>query len=178
MLQLSSGESEEVRTNVAIYSHALLTSTEDTCHWKSKVGVDCSSLPGSLSQQSSNQGLPVLHPSWSAPLRVSSGCAVPPSPTAPVLCHGPALWSPPSQLDGDSPMHAPVQLTSPSSPSCRHLGVPFASSPVSVWSPWCRPGRSSRGYDIPHWTGKTSYIDKMGIKQFHLVCTFIVWCLG
>ena len=29
---------------------------------------------------------------------MSSGCAGPPSPTAPVLCHGPALWSPPSRL--------------------------------------------------------------------------------
>ena len=33
-----------------------------------------------LSQWSSNQRLPVLHPSWSTPLRVSSGCAGPPSP--------------------------------------------------------------------------------------------------
>ena len=55
-----------------------------------RVGEDCSSLPASSSQWSSNQGLPVLHPGWSASLRVSSGCAGPPSPTAPVLCHA---WS-------------------------------------------------------------------------------------
>ena len=85
-------------------------------------------LPASTSQRSSNQGLPVLHLGWSAPLRMSSGCAGPPSPTAPVLCHGPALWGPPSGSDGDSPMHASLQLTSPSSPSRRHLSVPLLSS--------------------------------------------------
>jgi len=52
-----------------------------------------------------------------APPRVSSGCAGPPSPTAPVLCHGPILWSHPIGLGDDSPMHAPLQLISPSSPS-------------------------------------------------------------
>ena len=46
-------------------------------------------FPASSSQRSSNQGLPVLQLDWSAPLRVSSGRAGPPSPTAPVLCHGP-----------------------------------------------------------------------------------------
>ena len=46
------------------------------------VGEDCSSLPASSSQQSSNQGLPVLLPGLSAPLGVSSGCAGPPSLTA------------------------------------------------------------------------------------------------
>jgi len=35
---------KEVRTNVAIYSHALL---KDTCHQRSKVGEDSSSLPAS-----------------------------------------------------------------------------------------------------------------------------------
>ena len=63
-------------------------------HWRSKVNGNCSP---SSSQQSINQGLPVLHLSWSTPLRVSSGCAGPPSPTAPVLCRGPALPSPPSR---------------------------------------------------------------------------------
>ena len=77
----------------------------------------------------------LLHPGWSAPLRVSSGCADPPSPTAPVLCHGPALWSPPSRSDGDSPTYAPLQLTFPSSPFCRHLDVPSVLSPVFIWSP-------------------------------------------
>ena len=68
-----------------------------------------------------------------------------------VLCHGPLQWSPPSGLGGGAPTHVPLHLTSPSSPSRRHLGVPSASSPVSVWSLRCRLGRSSRGYDIPHW---------------------------
>ena len=62
--------------------------------------------------------------------------------------YGPALWSPPSGSDGDTPMHAPLQLTSPSSPSRRHLGVPSVLSPVSVWSPRCRPGRSGRGQEL------------------------------
>ena len=52
---------------------------------------------------------------------------------------------------GGAPIHVPLQLTSPSSPSRRHLGVPSASSPVSVWSLRCRLGCSCRGYDIPHW---------------------------
>ena len=39
-------------TNITIYSHALVR----TRHWRSKVGVDCSSLPASSSQQSRNQG--------------------------------------------------------------------------------------------------------------------------
>ena len=68
------------------------------------------------------------------------------------LCHGPALWYPPSGSDGDSPMHAPLPLTSPSSPSHRYPSVPSVSSPVSVWPPRCRPCHSCRGYDIPHWT--------------------------
>ena len=33
---------------------------------------------------------------------VTSGCAQPPSLTAPVLCHDPALWSPPNGSGGDS----------------------------------------------------------------------------
>ena len=82
---------------------------------------------------------------------VISGCAGPPSPTTPVLCHGPARWPPPSGLGGGAPTRVPLQLTSPSSPSRRHLSVPSASSPVSVWSLQCRLGRSCRGYDIPHW---------------------------
>ena len=62
-------------------------------------------------------------PSWlSASLKVSYGCAGPLSPTAPVVF---------SQWIGSS-MYAPLQLTSPSSTSCRHLGVLTVSSPVSV----------------------------------------------
>ena len=93
--------------------------------------------------------LPVLHLVSSILFRVSSACAGRPSLTAPVLCHGPELWSPPSGYGGDSPMHALLQLTSPSSPSGRHLGVPSVSSPVSVWSLRCRPGHSCRGCDNP-----------------------------
>ena len=61
------------------------------------------------------------------------------------LCHGPALWSPPSGPGGGSPMHAPLQLTSPSPPSQRHPSVTSVSSPVSVWSPRCRPKPQLQG---------------------------------
>ena len=43
------------KTNIAIHNHALLR--YDTCHWRSKVGEDCSFLPASSSQWSSNQGV-------------------------------------------------------------------------------------------------------------------------
>ena len=62
---------KEVQTNAAII---LAMHYWGTCDWRSKVGEDFSSLPASSSQQSSNQGLPVLHLGWSAPLRMSSGC--------------------------------------------------------------------------------------------------------
>ena len=75
---------------------------------------------------------------------MSSGCARPPSPTTPVLCHGPVRLSPPSGSGGGAPTCVPLQLTSPSSPSRRHLGVPSASSPVSVWSLRCRLGWTLR----------------------------------
>ena len=35
----------------------IIVTTEDTRHWRSKVGENCSSLPVSSSQRSSNQGL-------------------------------------------------------------------------------------------------------------------------
>ena len=48
------------------------------------VGED-SSFPSAFpSQQSINQVLPVLHLGWNTPLKVSSGCAGPPSPIAQV----------------------------------------------------------------------------------------------
>ena len=75
----------------------------DTCYWKTKVSEDYSHLCASSSQRSSYQGHPVLHLGWSAPLRVSSGCAGSPSPTAPVFCHGPVQWFSPSGLSGVSP---------------------------------------------------------------------------
>ena len=82
---------------------------------------------------------------------MSSGCAGPPSPTCPVCCHSPALSSPPRRLAGGSLMYALVQPTSFSFQSRRHLSVLSVLSPVSVWSPQCRPGRSCGGYNIPHW---------------------------
>lgn len=45
-------------------------------------------------QQSSIQGLSVLHIGWSAPLRVSSGCEGPSLPQL-LSCHGLSLLSPP-----------------------------------------------------------------------------------
>ena len=67
-----------------------------------------------------------------------TGCARPPSLTAPVLCHGPVGWSLPSGSGGGSPMHAlllhhpplavisivPLSQSSPSSPSRSHLHRP------------------------------------------------------
>ena len=126
-----------MRNNVAIYSHALL-----------RIHV----IGG---QRSVRIAPPSLPPHHSGPatrdFRPSSGCARPPSPTTPVLCHGPVRWSPPNGSGGGAPTHVPLQLTSPSSPSRRHLGVPSASSPVFIWSLRCRLGRSCRGYDLPHW---------------------------
>ena len=115
------GESEEVRTNIAFIAMHYwgYTSLEIKGRW----GL---LLPASSSQWSSNQGLPVFHLSWSASLRVLSGCAGPPSPTAPVLHHGPALCFPPSWLDGDSPMHGLLQLTSSPSPSHRNSRCSFS----------------------------------------------------
>ena len=88
--ECSSCHQDEVNMCEQTLLFIALSYIEDTHHWGSKVGKDCSSLPVSSSQQSSKQGLPFLHLSWSGPLRISSGCAGPPTPTAPVLCHGPA----------------------------------------------------------------------------------------
>ena len=50
-----------------------------------------------------------------------------PSPiTVPVLCHGPAQWSPPSGSSGGSPMHVTLQLTSPPAGIC--MGVVLSLS--------------------------------------------------
>ena len=107
--------------NVSICSHALLRIYVIGGQRSARIAPP---LPASSSQWFSNQGLSFHHLGWSTPLRVSFACAGPPSPIAPVLCHGPVLWSPPSGSDSDSPTHAPLQLTSPSSPSHRHLGAP------------------------------------------------------
>ena len=112
-----------------LYTGNEASTTKDTCHWMSKVGEHCSFLPhhsGPATRDfQSSLG-------WSASL---GGCAGPPSPTASVLCHVPALWSPPSGSGRGFPMHVPLQLTSPSYPCHRHLGVPSVLSQVSVGSP-------------------------------------------
>ena len=66
-------------------------------------------------------------------------CARPPSPTTPVLCHGPVWWSPPSGSGGGAPTHAPLQPTSPSSPLAgisvflqSRLQSPFCLSDVDL----------------------------------------------
>ena len=43
--------------------------------------------------------LPVLHLGLSALPQVLSQCAGRPSPTVPVLCHGPVQWSPETRLE-------------------------------------------------------------------------------
>ena len=107
-------------------------------HWRSMVGEDFS-----------NQGLPVLHLGWSSPLRVSSGCAGPPSQTAPVLCYGPALLFPPSGFSHACSATADFSII----PLSQAFFVPSVSPPVSVWSPQCRPGHSCRGF-TNFWTTK------------------------
>ena len=120
---------------------------EDIRHRRSKVSEDRSSLPPSSSQPSATRNFKSSS-GLNTSMRVSSACKGPPSPKAPVLCHGRALWSPPS---ASGRWHAWLQLTSQSSLACRHLGFPSVSFPVSVLSPLCWPGCSCRGYDIPHW---------------------------
>ena len=94
------------------------------------VGKNCSSLPAFSSQRSSNQG---LHPGCTTPpSRVSSGCAGPPLPTAPLSYH--ALSSP-SGLDGGSPTHALLQMTS-LSPLLTGILVFFQSC---LYSPYIWP---------------------------------------
>ena len=68
-----------------------------------------------------------------------------------VLLHQQLLSSAMFQYGGLPVDRVVLLLTSLSSPSRRNVGVPSASSPVSVWSLRCRLGRSCRGYDIPHW---------------------------
>ena len=105
-----------------------ISSEYSSCHQGDvHMNRHCSFLPASSSRWASNQGLPVLHFGWSAPQRVKSRCAGPPSPTAPIPCHGPALSSLPSGSADGFPMHAPLHLSSPSFPSHRHLGVPLVS---------------------------------------------------
>ena len=83
-------ESEEVWTNTTIYSDAL-----HDCHWRSKVDKDCSSLPASSSQWSSNQRFSVLHfLKWGCYLEVQS---VIHAPTA----HGPWVLQPRWSTDDD-----------------------------------------------------------------------------
>ena len=63
-------------------------------------------------------------------------------PTAPVLCHGPALWSPPSWSDGDTPTHAPLQQTSQKKKKrklllCLSNDVQAISKFISTQYLWC-----------------------------------------
>ena len=106
MLQLSSGRKwkkcEQMLPFIAMHYWGY-TSLEVKGQW------GLLPLPVS-SPQCSNQGLPVLHLGLSAHRRVSSGCAGPLSPAVPVLCYGPVRWSPPSELGGGSPTHAPLPL--------------------------------------------------------------------
>ena len=118
--------------------------TEDTRHWRSKVGEDCSSLPASSSQQSMQQPGTSSPPSRlkrSSP-QVSSGCARPPSPTTPVLCHCPVWWSPPSYWIGWWCSHAcsatadfsiiPLSQASRCSFSLVSMQSPFGLSDVDL----------------------------------------------
>ena len=140
---------KEVRNNIAIYSHALPRIHVNGGQRSVRIAPPSlpphHSSPATRDFQSSISVEALFH---RCHLDVQ---ARPPSPTTPVLCHGPVRWSPPSGSGGGAPTRVPLQLTSPSSPFRRHLGVPSASSPVSVWSLRCRLGHSCRGYDIPHW---------------------------
>ena len=88
------------QSNTTIYSHALLKMHVIGGQRLVKTAPPCLFI--TVVQQ---PRIPVLLLNWSATLRVSSGCAGPPSPMASVLCCGPGLWSPPSGLSGGSPMH-------------------------------------------------------------------------
>ena len=126
---------KEVRNNVAIYSHAL-----------PRIHV----IGGQRSVRIASPSLPPHHNSpatrdFQSSILIEAlfhRC----HPDVQGLLHqqllssGPVRWSPSSGLGGGAPMHIPLQLTSPSSSSRRHLGVPSASSPVSVWSLRCRLG--------------------------------------
>ena len=115
-------------------------------------------LSASLSLQSSNQGLPVLHLSWSALQRVSSGYAEPPSPAASIPCCIVQHWCllPLDQVvvlpcRDDLILHHPLfKLIPVFLQFClqSHLYAAFA------WSH--RPSHSCRIFNIPHWIPKGS----------------------
>ena len=104
------GESKEIQINVSTYSHALLRIHiigGQRSVWIVPLPLSPhhsgpATSPSSQLKCSSEGVMWMCRDSFS-----NSSCQ----------CHGPALWSPPSGLDGDSPTHALVQLTSPSSPS-------------------------------------------------------------
>ena len=107
-----------ITTNVKVSKNTTMH-YKDTSHQRSKVSEITSA---SSSQRCSKQKLPVLHLGWSATLRVSSEFARPPSPTAlvrplAVVQHRCLLsldWAYAcSHTGGGSPMHAPLQMTSP-----------------------------------------------------------------
>ena len=146
------GESEEVWINTAIYRHALLRM--QVIGGQRSVRIALPFLLPHHSGPATMQGLPVFHLCWNAPLMVSSGCAGRLSPIPPVLCHGPALWSPPSgQWVVVSHVYAPLQPISMSSPS--GTGIPLFL-PSRLQSPSGLPnvdlgGHNCRGYDIRYW---------------------------
>ena len=124
-------KSEEVGINVAIYSHALLKIHVvggqrldklliSPCHLITAVQQPGTLSPSSRLKCSSEGVIWLCRASFT-----NSYCPL----------HGPALWSSPRGSGGDPPMHAPLQLTSPSSLSRRHPCFPSVFSPVSVWSP-------------------------------------------
>ena len=142
MLQSSSGRKwKKCETMLLFYSHTLLRI--HVIGGQRSVRIVPPSLPPHHSGPATRDFQSSISVESTLP-QVSSGCARPPSPTTPVLCHGPVRLSPPSGSGGGAPTCVPLQLTSPSSPSRRHLGVPSASSPVSVWSLRCRLGWTLR----------------------------------
>ena len=158
---------------IAMYS-------EDTRHWRSKVSEDCSSLPPHHSR-SSSQGLPVLHPGWSASLRVSSGCAGPPSSTAPVLFHGPALWSPPSLFKTFL-----ISLEKPVSIYGRHTTLPhllvrfylMAGAPASIECFLWPEHYTAKSLTDIHWSQAVTIYEggisgcKHPVNVYYSVCAF------
>ena len=113
-----------------VYSHAFLKTSLEV-----KGCRDCSSLPAYPSWWSSNQELPVLHLGSRPSPSMSWGFVGLPSPTAPVLCHGSVLWSPPSELV----VVLPCKLCY----SCHPLltGIPMFLSLVSICSMFMSPCR-------------------------------------
>ena len=114
--------------------------TEDTHHWRSKVGEDCSSLPVFSSQavQQSGTSSPP-----SGLKRSSTGI----------------IWMCMASFTNNSCGLLPVDRVVIVPPLLRYSRLlhhpPLTGILVFLQSHFqslqCRPGHSSRGYDIPHW---------------------------